>query len=173
MRKEGCMNTTLVLPLALVALLSGVVACGDDNPATFTANLSGDNEVPPVVTDATGTALLAIEGDQINYTVETTGLANPVVAHIHIAPVGENGPVRLNLCGTTDTPACTEGDGVLVSGSNGTTVGTPAISFDSLVSAIRSEGAYVNVHTSNLVPPENTGPGDFSSGEIRGQIEVQ
>jgi hypothetical protein len=101
--------------------------------------------------------------------VETTSLANPVVAHIHIAPVGENGPIRLNLCGTTDTPACTEGDGELVTGSNGTTV--DGISFDSLVSAMRSGGAYVNVHTSDGVDPPNEGPGDFPGGEIRGQIE--
>jgi hypothetical protein len=171
------MNTTLVLPLALVALVSGIVGCSDDTPPgpanDFIANLSGENEVPAVVTPATGSALLAINGDQIDYTVETTGLVNPVVAHIHIAVVGENGPIRLNLCGTSDTPACTEGDGVLITGSNGTTVGTPAISFDSLVSAMRSGGAYVNVHTSDLVLPDNTGPGDFPGGEIRGQIEAQ
>jgi hypothetical protein len=171
------MNPISVRPLALVALWGWILACSDDGgpgPATdFTANLSGANEVPAVVTPATGTALLAIDGDQIDYTVETTGLANPVVAHIHIEQVGANGPVRLNLCGTDDTPACTEGDGVLITGSNGATVGTPAISFDSLVSAIRSGGAYVNVHTSDLVPPDNTGPGDFPSGEIRGQIEEQ
>jgi CHRD domain len=172
------MNTMRVLPLAMVALLGVVVACGDDNnnppPDTnFTAELNGTNEVPAVSTEASGTATLTIDGDEIDYTVETTGLANPILAHIHIAPAGENGPVRLNLCGTDDTPACTEGDGELITGSNGTTVGTPPITFDSLVSAMQSGGAYVNVHTSDLVPPDNTGPGDFPAGEIRGQVEAQ
>jgi hypothetical protein len=97
-------------------------------------------------------------------------LANPVVAHILVAPVGENGPVRLDLCGTQLVPPCASGDGVLVSGSNGTTVGTPPISFDDLVAAIRAGNAYVNVHTNDGTPPDNTGPGDMLSGEIRGQI---
>ena len=61
----------------------------------------------------------------------------------------QNGPVRLNLCGTgAPQPACTSGTGVLATGTNGTTVGTPAITFDSLLSAMRTGGAYVNVHTS-------------------------
>ena len=86
-----------------------------------------------------------------------------------------NGPVRLNLCGTGDPlPACTSGTGVLASGTNGTTVATvgeTAITFDSLVSAMRTGGAYVNVHTDDGQLPPNSGPGDMASGEIRGQIE--
>ena len=63
----------------------------------------------------------------------------------------------------TDTPGCsTTGTGTLVSDSNGVTTGTPAITFDSLVSAIRAGNAYVNVHTT-------ANPG----GEIRGQITPQ
>jgi hypothetical protein len=101
-----------------------------------------------------------VSGAQITYTVNVTNLSNAVVAHIHIAPAGENGPVRLNLCGTGDPqPACTSGTAVLATGTNGTIVGTPAITFDSLLSAMRTGGAYVNVHTS-------ANPG----GEIRGQV---
>jgi hypothetical protein len=160
-----------------IALASGVLlACGDDdNPAEpgteFSAALSGTEEVPPVPTEATGTATLTISGTAINYTVTTTGLLNPVVAHIHVAPEGENGPIRLNLCGTGDpVPACGTGEGELVSGTNGTTVG---ITFDELVAAMRAGDAYVNVHTDNGTPPPNTGPGDMGSGEIRGQIVAE
>ena len=158
-----------------VLLLPLLPACGDDDdPAgadeSFSASLSGAEEVPPVTTTATGTATFDIVGDQINYTVTVTSLTNPVVSHIHIAPDGENGPVRLNLCGTPDTPACATGDGVLITGSNGVTVGTPAITFDELVEAMRAGNAYVNVHTDNGTPPPNTGAGDMASGEIRGQI---
>jgi hypothetical protein len=160
-----------------LALLPLVSACGDDDdPAgvgdSFSASLSGAEEVPPVTTTATGTATFDIAGDQINYTVNVTNLTNAVVSHIHIAPDGENGPVRLNLCGTPDTPACATGDGVLITGSNGVTVGTPAITFDELVEAMRTGNAYVNVHTDNGTPPPNTGAGDMQSGEIRGQIVV-
>lgn len=168
----------ILIPAA--ALLLVFVACDDDDdddgtaPGTsFTATLSGANEVPPVPSTATGTATLEINESSIDYTVDVSGLENPVVSHIHIAPEGENGDVRLNLCGTSDTPACSTGDGVLVTGSNGTTVGEPPITFDDLVTAIRAGNAYVNVHTDDGVAPANTGPGDMASGEIRGQIGAE
>jgi hypothetical protein len=132
--------------------------------------LSGADEVPPVTTPATGSATLSLSGDQITYTVNVANLQDAVVAHIHIAPAGENGPVRLNLCGTGDPqPACTSGTGVLATGTNGTTVGSPAITFDSLLSAMRTGGAYVNVHTSSTdcTPGD---PGCNPGGEIRGQV---
>jgi hypothetical protein len=162
--------------LLLFASLA-TLACGDDdnNPAEaatdFSATLSGSEEVPAVPSEATGTATFSISGSQIAYTVTTTGLTNPVVSHIHVAPDGVNGPVRLNLCGTGDpVPACGTGEGVLVSGTNGTTVG---ITFDELVTAMRAGETYVNVHTDNGTPPPNTGPGDMASGEIRGQIVAE
>ena len=169
------MTDTRILTLAIAALLLPVVAaCGDDDggsgPATdFTAVLSGAEEVPAVPTSATGTADLSVDGDQITYTVNVTDLVNAVVAHIHIEVPGENGPVRMNLCGTgAPQPPCVSGTGVLASGTNGTTVG--GISFDSLVSAMRTGGAYVNVHTDDGEGAANTGPGDMIDGEIRGQV---
>jgi hypothetical protein len=79
--------------------------------------------------------------------------------------------VRLNLCGTgAPEPACTSGTGVLATGTNGTTVGSPAITFDELVAAMSAGNAYVNVHTDDGVGQPNTGAGDMASGEIRGQI---
>jgi hypothetical protein len=117
---------------------------------------------------ATGTATLSLSGDQIVYTISVANLQNAVFAHIHIGPEGTNGPVRMNLCGTGDPqPACVSGTGVLATGTNGTAVG---ITFDELVSALRSGDAYVNVHTDNGQPPPNSGPGDLIAGEIRGQV---
>jgi hypothetical protein len=164
-----------ILTLAIAVLLPTVAACNDDEtsaPATdFTAALTGENEVPPVATDATGDAELSVSDDQITYTVNVTGLENAVVAHIHIAPEGENGPVRLNLCGTgPPEPPCVSGTGVLATGTNGATLG---ISFDSLVSAMRTGGAYVNVHTDDGEGEQNTGAGDMASGEIRGQVVAE
>jgi CHRD domain-containing protein len=168
------MNSSLIPAITLAVLLPLVSACGDDdgNPTdaatNFSATLSGAEEVPAVPTSATGTATFSITGSQITYTVNVTGLVNPVVAHIHVAAVGENGPIRLNLCGTgAPLPACTPGDGVLVTGTNGTTLD---ITFDELVAEMRAGNTYVNVHTDNGTPPPNSGPGDMQSGEIRGQI---
>jgi hypothetical protein len=157
----------------MAVILTAVAACDDDDqnggtePDTeFEAALSGENEVPPVSTTATGTATLTVEGSEIAYRVEVAGLENVLVSHIHVGAPGENGPVRLNLCNTDDTPPCaTTGTGVLVEGSNGNTaiLGTSEdITFDSLLSAIRVGNAYVNVHTT-----QNMG------GEIRGQITPQ
>jgi hypothetical protein len=97
------------------------------------------------------------------------GINNAVFSHIHVAPDGVNGPVRLNLCGTgAPVPACsTAPTGVLVTGSNGTTVD---ITFDQLVAEMRAGNTYVNVHTNDGVGQPNSGAGDMQSGEIRGQI---
>lgn len=153
--------------IAGAALLAGILACGDDEPTenatSFTANLVGTEEVPVVTTTATGTATFTLVGNQIQYAVNVAGLENPIFAHIHVAPQGQNGLVRLNLCGTgAPQPPCTGGTGVLASGTNGTVVGDPPMTFDELVDAMRSSGAYTNVHTEQN-----------PAGEIRGQIQPQ
>ena len=172
------MTKVRILALAVAAVVSTTAACGDDDDGgsgtatEFGAQMTGAEEVPPVPTTATGTATLSLNGSQLTYTVNVTDLDNPVVAHIHIGQEGANGPVRLNLCGTGDPqPPCASGDGVLATGVNGTTVG--GISFDSLVSALRTGGAYVNVHTDDGEGEQNTGPGDMASGEIRGQVVAE
>jgi hypothetical protein len=170
------MNHFPIRNIAIAALLPIVAACGDDGPSSeatsFTATLSGANEVPAVTTPATGTATLSVSNNQITYTISATDLQNAVLGHIHLAPAGQNGDVRLNLCGTgAPEPACASGTGVVVvaTGTNGTTVGTPAITFEELLTAMRTDGAYVNVHTSAAgCTPGN--PGCNAGGEIRGQI---
>ena len=172
------MKHSTALALALAVLGAGIPACGDDNnpsnAETFGATLSGASEVPANASTATGTATFTINGTQLDYIINTTNLQNPVFAHIHVAPVGENGPVRLNLCGTgAPVPDCGIGTGVLVTGSNGTTAGSPAITFDQLVAEMRAGNTYVNVHTDDGTGGPNTGPGDLIGGEIRGQIAAQ
>lgn len=113
--------------------------------------LSGANEVPPVTsTQGRGTLLatyrcgkLAISGFFNNL----SGLA--VAAHIHQAPVNENGPVIFNLNVVPFPP----NGGLLIREDN---------SFELTKDqrkALKNSGLYVNVHTQLN-----------SSGEIRGQI---
>lgn len=168
------MHEFRMLRVACAAGLLAASACSDSGPSipatSFTAQLAGTTEVPSVTTAATGTADLTVNGNQISYTVHVASLQNPILAHIHIGVVGENGPVRLNFCGTgAPQPDCASGDGVLASGTNGTVVGTPAITFDSLLSAMRTGGAYVNVHT-NVAGCTLGDSGCNPDGEIRGQI---
>ena len=172
------MNRLTIPKVVLATLFPILASCGDDNgtsgdATSFTATLSGANEVPAVTTPATGTATFTVSGNQITYTINGTNLTNAVLGHIHIAPAGENGPVRLNLCGTGDPqPACTSQPGttgVVATGTNGTTVGSRPITFDDLLAAMRTGGAYVNVHT-NIAGCTLGEPGCNPGGEIRGQI---
>jgi CHRD domain len=174
------MKNSTILAVALAALLPTVPACGDDDddpgePGTsFSATLSGANEVPPVPSSATGNASFSVSGGQITYTINVTNLQNAVVSHIHVAPPGENGPIRVNLCGTgAPLPACVSGTGVLATGSNGTVIGSPPMTFDELVAEMQAGNTYINVHTDDGVGQPNTGPGDMASGEIRGQIVAE
>jgi hypothetical protein len=167
MKRSACFAITLS------ALLPAAFACGDDDdpgePGTsFSATLSGAEEVPAVPTTATGSAELLVANGAISYTITVTNLTNAVASHIHVAPEGDNGPVVMNLCGTgAPLPACVSGTGVLATGTNSETIG---ITFDELVAEMQAGNAYVNVHTDDGSPPPNSGPGDMQSGEIRGQI---
>jgi hypothetical protein len=147
-----------------------------DPPAAknFVAHLSGDEEVPPVNTRATGQAIfhLSEDGTALNYRLIVANIENVVASHIHLGVAGVNGPVVAFLFG--NAPA----GGGRVSGvlATGTITAANLVgplagqSLDVLVTALRTGGAYANVHTNDGVAPTNTGPGDFPAGEIRGQI---
>jgi hypothetical protein len=61
--------------------------------------LSGDQEVPAVMTDAMGSATVTLSGMTLSLQGEFSGLSSPAVeiagtpGHIHMAPMGENGGV--------------------------------------------------------------------------------
>jgi hypothetical protein len=166
----------------LVALLvAGAVISCDDEPSgpdletqTFNAVLNGASEVPANASTATGTAEIAIVGPTLLFRVDVTGLTNPSAAHIHTSegPTA-NGPVRVNLCGATGVPACPTGTPFTGTVAVGSAVQVAGISYDSLLVLLRNGLAYVNVHTNDGIPPSNTGPGDLSAGEIRGQVTVE
>ena len=61
--------------------------------ADLTVTLTGAQEVPPVTTSATGTAMVSIGGDRaVKGSITTTGIT-AVAAHIHEGASGKNGPV--------------------------------------------------------------------------------
>jgi hypothetical protein len=113
----------------------------------FSAILSGDQEVPPVTTDASGVARFTLAGDKLTFEVAVRSIDNITASHIHLAPRGENGGVVFPLyTGTGDFDPDNPISGEL-------TV-TPE-NIDDLLAG----NYYVNVHTSDNPP-----------GEIRGQI---
>ncbi len=112
--------------------------------STFAAALSGADEVPPVSTLASGTAVFTYTPSTkaLSYALTTTGLVSVTAAHIHRELPGVSGGVAYPL----NTPT---------TGSSSGTVTLSAADEALLLSG----SLYVNVHTVS-------NPG----GEIRGQI---
>jgi CHRD domain-containing protein len=157
--------------MAMAAFLSLALAAFGCDSATedtelFQTTLAGSNEVPGNGSAASGACGLQIDGQRVLYSVEVHGLGNIIGAHIHVAPSGANGPIRVvfipSLTSTTvilpASEAIAVGEGILTSGSFGPG-DVRTISFDQLVSDIRAGNTYCNVHTTR-----------FPGGEIRGNF---
>jgi hypothetical protein len=108
----------------------------------FTGVLSGANEVPPVMSQATGGAqsILSVDQSSMKYEVDVSGVI-PIGAEIDQAQSGQNGPMLDQL--TLDQ-----------SGALGTVNTAP-----SDVQVLLSGGAYVNVKTPS-----------YAGGELRTQL---
>jgi hypothetical protein len=129
----------------------------------FTANLTGDGEVPPVETNASGTADFELndDGDEMSYTIDVEDLVGAMKAHIHQGGANDNGPVVVWLL--NETEPLDETDGELTSGTFSAEdfVGPLAgKNMSDLVDLIQGGQAYSNVHTEA-----------HQNGEIRGMIE--
>ena len=176
MKKLSIALLTLVavLTLSSISLMVSVRANQQDQ-RNFTAQLGGDQEVPPHTTNATGQATFQLRDEtQLDFTLDLVNLKNLVAAHIHCAPAGENGPVGVTLFG----PVTPGGGSVDITSIRGTVSAPDAengcewADVAAVVEAMRGGDTYVNVHTNDGVDPPDTGPGDFPGGEIRGQIQT-
>ena len=140
------------------------------------AHLTGADEVPARDTRAQGQAIfqLSKDGNSVDFRLIATNIDNVVQAHIHLAPAGVNGQIVVFLYGLVAGGGGRQ-TGVLSTGTFtaadliGPLAGQP---LSDLIDAMRSGGAYVNVHTNDGDSTPNTGAGDFPGGEIRGQISV-
>ena len=95
------MKKTAVIAMAifLVGAFAGALATGAD----MKVKLSGDNEVPPVKTMATGEGTISIGADgSVSGSVSTHGV-DGTMGHIHMAAPGQNGPVIVKLVKDGDT----------------------------------------------------------------------
>jgi hypothetical protein len=127
----------------------------------FTANLTGDSEVPPVTTNATGTAEFELndDGDEMSYDLEADDIEGVLFAHIHQGRWSENGPIVVTLLNSSEpTDEVSESGDFAAEDFEGPLQGQ---NMTDLVDAIEGGQAYVNVHT-EANPP----------GEVRGTIEV-
>jgi CHRD domain-containing protein len=132
------------------------------NSGHFKTHLTGAEEVPAVVTGAQGQATfkLSADGMSLGYKLNVANIEDVTQAHIHLGAPGANGGIVVFLFGL-------EPDGVDVNGrlASGSITADDLINalagqpLSTLITAIESGGAYVNVHT--LAHP---------GGEIRGQL---
>lgn len=135
------MKKLLMLLVSLsLAGCAGMMSSGKTVPVT----LSGAEEVPAVSVPGSGKGSFTIGDDgAVQGSVTTTGVQG-TMAHIHIAPRGQNGPVIVPLTKTGDTYTAPAG----------------AKLTDAQMQAFKAGNLYVNVHTDR-----NKG------GEVRGQLQ--
>lgn len=129
---------------------------------SFRAHLTGEQEVPAVMTNATGQTIfkLSKDGTELYYKLIVANIENVAASHIHVAEFGENGGVVAFLYGGGLIEGRTSGilaEGVITADD---LIGDLAgQSLEDLLELMRTGFTYVNVHT-----VQNPG------GEIRGQI---
>jgi len=143
---------------------------------TFFASLEGEQEVPPVSTDASGVANFRYNStsDEMKFIIEVenldldgnqTGDVNDDVmaAHIHLAPSGVNGPIVVGFISpeTVDNfqldPIAGVISGIITSDSLINDLAGQDLS--ALIAEMISGNTYVNIHTVGN-----------PTGEVRGQI---
>jgi len=123
----------------------------------YTYTLSGDQEVPSVMTDAYGSGIVSIDRDESNvhFMMAYNDLSGPqTMAHFHMGAAGENGGVLYGLGSFFDQMSPDDAAfGYWTDSDSETPFNAEA------AMAFQNEMVYVNVHTA-----EN------GSGEIRGQV---
>jgi len=146
---------SLIVALLAVVAVPGWAAAADPALPAYGGPLDGAQEVPPVVTTATGqgTAVVSADGSTITYIVTYTGLSGAAAAaHIHTGAAGVAGGVILPL---TVGPSPMVGTLTAANFSASGSITT----FAEAVTALRAGATYFNVHTA-------ANP----AGEIRAQI---
>jgi len=129
----------------------------------YKAQLSGQNEEPPVESSATGEAEFTVPANEtMKYRVNITGLSNASAAHIHAGPEGQNGDIVADLLNTPTSKVKDTAYGMIFRGNlSDSSLKGPmeGKTLDDLAAAMDSGETYVNVHTA-----------EHPDGEIRGQL---
>ena len=165
MSKNNNVTSVLTITILIAVTITMVSAITFSNNIVFAQNekfnakLSGQDEVPPVQTTASGMAWFKPMQDNVWFKLNVTDMQGVTKAHIHTGKVGANGPVVVTLY-KSDTPQSINGKlsyGNITSNLLEGPMKGKQIS--DLVTAISNGSTYVNVHTEK-----------HPNGEIRGQI---
>src|SRR5215204_5774470 len=157
-------SLSMITVLACTTHLSSVIvfAVPSESQQKFSAQLSGDQEVPPLHTNASGMAWFNSNRDIIEFELNVTDLQGITMAPIHHGKQGEVGPPIVQLY-KSDSPTILM-NGKFASGNitanmlEGSMAGKQIAN---LTTAMKNNETYVNVHT-------HQNP----NGEIRGQIII-
>jgi hypothetical protein len=169
-------KNTLAIIAVLVAVLSvstlsmalNLAKVQAQEGQTFSATLSGENEVPPTESNATGVAQFQLsdgdDGQEVAYSVNLTGFDDITAAHIHSGNEGENGPIVATLSQGEEA----DGDSVELQFTGNIQTNDLAGPLEDseiadLVDLMNNGSAYVNVHTE--LYPDGAIRGQISSGE--------
>lgn len=155
-------SLSLITALASTIYLSSVSVFAEPSGVQqkFSAQLSGDQEVPPIQTNASGMAWFKSNQDSLEFELNVTDLQGITMAHIHNGKKGEIGPPVVPLY-KSDSPTILM-NGKLASGNiranmlEGSMTGKQIAN---LTTVMKNGETYVNVHTQQN-----------PNGEIRGQI---
>jgi len=107
--------------------------------------LSGDREIPPVTTVASGTGTIIVGADKSVSGNATVSGVSVTAAHVHEAAAGKNGPIVFPLTKTSDTVW---------------TVPAGTKLTDAQYESYKAGNLYFNIHSATN-----------KAGEIRGQIK--
>ena len=122
------------------------------------AVLAGAYNSPPVVTDATGTVELTVQGSRVHYQIRLNSIRDVTGVYLHIGQAGDNRPAVADLFEGLKPGSVS---GVLASGTLERRDVHEA-TMTQLIRALRRDDAYVSVHT--MAHPQ---------GELRGQLRLQ
>ncbi|MGB8165527.1 MAG: CHRD domain-containing protein [Nitrososphaeraceae archaeon] len=153
---------TSVLSVGSVSILLNTVKAQEGQ--SFSATLSGKDEVPPTESNSTGTAKFQVNenNSQVSYWVNITGIKKVNQAHIHNGTSGENGDIVATLSkgktakGDDRPPQIGFAGKITKDDLQGPLKGKE---ISDLVTLMSDGGAYANVHTDK-----------YPKGAIRGQI---
>jgi hypothetical protein len=162
-------KTMLVFTIITTLLLASLGTAGMRSPQAvaaqgqkFTTKLTGQNEVPPTNTKATGSLEMELspDGTISHYVLNVTNISNVISAQIHEGANGKNGPIIVMLFMGT------------MNGSN-----FPRTLSQGTVYSDLFEGPFAGKHLSDLITLIDSGMAyvDISTkqhpqGEIRGQL---
>src|SRR5262249_28452621 len=147
----GCLVSIGMVVVPTANAVADRLPGSDHGGIRESATLLGANQVPPVATAGSGTAMVTINPghDEVCFRITVSGLSGPPIgAHIHEGLSGTNGNIVVPFVGPFAFSA------------DGTAQGCVSVDA-SLLNQIRSDpgGFYVNVHTH-----------DHQAGEVRGQL---